>query len=71
MKFEVKNSQFALNMFKIKLWGSLNFERLLFKHKDPSSAKQWKKKERKKGVQALSNLCKNLKKIGAQLNFVG
>jgi hypothetical protein len=32
MKFEVKTSQFALNMFKIKLWGSLNFERVLLKH---------------------------------------
>ncbi len=31
MKFEVKTSQFALNMFKIKLWVSLNFERVFLK----------------------------------------
>lgn len=31
IKFEVKTSQFALNMFKIKLWGSLDFEKVLFK----------------------------------------
>jgi hypothetical protein len=31
MKFEVNTSQFALNMFKIKLWVSLNFERVFLK----------------------------------------
>jgi hypothetical protein len=40
MKFEVKTSHFALNMFKIKSWGSLNFERVISSVKDPSSAKQ-------------------------------
>ncbi len=31
MKLEVKTFQFALHVFKIKLWGSLNIERVLFK----------------------------------------